>query len=746
MNKEIQSPGSGGYRLASEDSPYLLHHATNPVEWWPWCPEAFAVARERDLPIFLSIGYATCHWCHVMERESFERADCAARMNKSFVCIKVDREQRPDVDDIYMQACQIYTQATEGRASGGWPLSAFLEPLSGRPFFVGTYYPPEPAWGRPSFQQLLDSISSAWSTRKDELIEQSKMVADAVTTALAANHEAGKISPSLAARAALQLTQIHDHDHGGFGSAPKFPQPAYFSLLLAAGGKQGSEIVRASLTKMACGGVFDQVAGGFHRYAVDQAWMIPHFEKMLYDNALLAPLYAQVAAEYNDPFLQQISERTLAFVESELSVAHGGFYCALDADVGEKEGVGHVWTPDHVRRVLDQAAITTDEQDRLLSATHMDRPANFRDPHHPHDPPTWVLQMNTTADALDAIVQRGLDVLHQDRKTWPQPLLDDKVLLGWNGFMIEGFAVAGWWLGNDAWKARAEEAARWIFDNMRTPQGWMRCWRGGRVSIPATLEDIAGIANACVSIWRNGKDPIWIKRASELYLIAREDFFDCENGRWSDVRSGDSMLFVRPRSCNDGAIPSGVASILRLALALIEAGNDAPLHQDVAAAFQALATNLNDQPLSMANMLALFPLAQTIVPEAFITRDGTTHSPSATSVSNEIDGMKVQWRNGFVEVQLEAEAEVLANDASPRGLLVRALAADRVELDVEYPSPSASHDGASYLTGSFQIRVRQRSGGAAGPAKITLSASICRKGVCAAPQTVVLDADFTKAD
>ena len=741
---------TGGNRLGKEDSPYLLQHAGNPVEWWPWCPEAFEVARKRNVPIFLSIGYATCHWCHVMEHESFENAECAAQMNKSFVCIKVDREQRPDVDDIYMQACQIYTQATEGRASGGWPLSAFLEPSNGMPFFVGTYYPPQPAWGRPSFQQLLDSISNSWSTREAAMIEQSKRIADAVTSAIATEHPPGKISATIAARAALQLLQIEDREHGGFGSAPKFPQPAYFSLLLAAGGEQGGQVVRSSLTKMACGGVFDQVAGGFHRYSVDEAWMIPHFEKMLYDNALLAPLYAQVAAENHDPFLRQICERTLQFVNRELAIPRGGFYCALDADVNGKEGTGHAWSPDRVRTVLESSGILAEDQALLLSVTGMDGAANFRDPHHPNDPPTWVLQMRDPGDALNEKVQRALETLHKNRMTWPQPLRDDKVLLGWNGLMIEGFADSGRWLENDAWKARAEEAANWIFDNLQTTDGWMRCWRSGRASIPATLEDIAGIANACMSIWRNSKEPKWLARAGDLYSSARETFFESEHGRWSDVRAGDSMLFVRPRSCNDGAVPSGTSSILRVMTSLIQAGEDHLLRSDLSISLQAIATTLAEQPLSMANTLSLLPVAQQIVPEVFTAGAVAVQPTSIHAKADTIEGLEIRWTNGAVEIIAEADVEVLAHDGSPRGLRVRVHAPIEIEIETKYPTPIVTHDGAKYLTGLFRIPVRQRKIAAPSAVKLLVTVSVCRKGVCAAPQfvelSVELQTEFSKGD
>lgn len=612
---------SGGHRLAVTQSPYLLQHASNPVAWWPWCAEAFAEARARDLPIFVSIGYATCHWCHVMERESFANQECAARLNESFIAIKVDREQRPDVDDAFMSACQIYTQASEGRASGGWPLSAFLDPQSGFPFFVGTYFPPEPAWGRASFTQLLDGLSEAWKSRRPALIEQSRRIAHAVSGAVAVDHPPKKIRLGCAERAAASLMRLFDADHGGFGSAPKFPQPSYLSLVREAGGSAGKAIVHTTLTKMALGGLFDQVAGGFHRYSVDAAWNVPHFEKMLYDNALLVPLYAQCAAASGDAYLSQICQRTLEFVDRELSLPHGGFYCALDADVDHREGAGHVWNASQVATTLEQAGLSREQIEEFMRATGLDGAANFSDPHQSDEPASWVLQMRSPQDALNPETCAALRVLHESRNRRNQPMRDEKALLGWNGLMIEAFAHAGSALNNPKWIARASTAAEWVFENLHTATGWQRCWYQGRASTSPALEDLASLGNGCAKLASATGDERWWERATVLFGEARREFFDHESGRWHDSCADDSVLFVRPRNLHDGATPSGTTCVVRLMIALAGRSDDASLRTDLVRTLEAVGESVSDQPLAMTAMVALLNQAQVLVPSAFEKSD-----------------------------------------------------------------------------------------------------------------------------
>jgi len=319
-------------RLAQETSPYLLQHARNPVDWHPWGEEAFAEARRRDVPIFLSIGYSTCYWCHVMERESFEHETTAALLRERMVAIKVDREERPDVDDLMMTACQIFSQLTEGRASGGWPLTVFIDPHTLKPFFVGTYYPPKPSFGRPSFGELVVAMSEAWRDRRGDVESQAQRLAELVAEQLAAPAPQRALSAQTVQQAVAMLMQSADHQHGGFGGAPKFPQPSYLQLLLHAQPASGNETIRRFLhetaTAMAMGGLFDQVGGGFHRYCVDASWTVPHFEKMLYDNGQLASVYALLVERTSDAFLATALRRTGDYLLREMRSEEGLFRSA----------------------------------------------------------------------------------------------------------------------------------------------------------------------------------------------------------------------------------------------------------------------------------------------------------------------------------------------------------------------------------------------------------------------------------
>ncbi|MFO0872595.1 MAG: DUF255 domain-containing protein [Phycisphaerales bacterium] len=341
-------------RLARETSPYLLQHAHNPVDWFPWGEEAFAEARRRNVPIFLSIGYSTCYWCHVMERESFEDEATAALLNERMVAIKVDREERPDVDEIYMTACQVFTQLTEGRASGGWPLSVVLEPATLRPFFVGTYFPPREMYGRTSFAQVVTALSDAWMNRRDDVLTQADRLATLVRDQLAQAPPRRAVGDATVKEAVGTLMRVHDREHGGFGGAPKFPQVPYLNLLAQVAWDNATvrEALRRTADEMAIGGLFDQVGGGFHRYCVDATWTVPHFEKMLYDNGQLASFYATLVERTGDPYHAETLRRTLDYVLREMTSQEGAFFSAQDAEVDAREGASYVWTPDELKAAL----------------------------------------------------------------------------------------------------------------------------------------------------------------------------------------------------------------------------------------------------------------------------------------------------------------------------------------------------------------------------------------------------------
>jgi uncharacterized protein len=568
-------------RLARETSPYLLQHAHNPVDWYPWGEEAFAEARQRDVPIFLSVGYSTCYWCHVMERESFESAIIARIMNEKFVNVKVDREERPDLDDIYMMA----TQVLSGR--GGWPMSCFLEPRSLRPFWCATYFPPEPRMGMPGFAQVLESISEAWRNKREDVLEQAGRVAEVVGEHMSAREAPAALGAEQVSRAAQALLQMLDRTEGGFGGAPKFPQPANLEFLLDVRASAGDDATRAALDealrltldKMAIGGVRDQVGGGFHRYSVDAMWTVPHFEKMLYDNAQLARVYARAAAAYNDDYYRHIALNTFGYVKQEMTGPHGAFYSAQDAEVDGREGANYVWTAEEVKQALD-----ADDAAFALKVYSLDRGPNFRDPHHADAPPVNVLRMDERPESLaarlgadDAEFRQRLErincTLYGARARRKQPRLDDKVLASWNGLMIQALADASRLLNIVEYTAVAARASAFIAAHMSAPAGetgLRRSFREGRAHSPAVLEDYACMIAGLVALARQSGEHTHAAEARRLLREAEELFGDAETGGYFDARAEQRELFVRPRSTHDGAIPSASSMMLHALIDLHE--------------------------------------------------------------------------------------------------------------------------------------------------------------------------------
>jgi uncharacterized protein len=577
-----------GNRLAQETSPYLLQHAHNPVDWYPWGEEAFSEARRRDVPIFLSVGYSTCYWCHVMERESFENPAIARIMNERFVNVKVDREERPDVDDIYMTA----TQVLSGR--GGWPMSCFLEPQSLRPFWCATYFPPEPRMGMPGLGQVLESISESWRVQRAEVVEQAGRVADVVQEHIAPRQAPAALGGGQVSKAAQALLKMLDRTWGGFGGAPKFPQPANLEFLLDVRENAGDEATRSAidealrltLDKMAIGGVRDQIGGGFHRYSVDAMWTVPHFEKMLYDNAQLARVYARAAVVYGDDYYRQIAGSTLGYVKLEMTGEHGAFFSAQDAEVDGREGVNYVWTAEELAEALEPA-----DAEFALKAYSLDRGPNFRDPHHPGAPAVNILRMDERPDKMAARLgisesefrERLARIncrLYGVRAKRKQPRLDDKVLASWNGLMIQAMADASRLLGGEDHARLGARAAAFIAERMMGGEGdeqgggsrgLRRSFRGGRAAMPAVLEDYACMVAALAALARQGSDPArHIGLARELVEQAEQLFGDRETGGWHDARAEQRELFVRPRSLHDGAIPSASSMMLHALIDLHE--------------------------------------------------------------------------------------------------------------------------------------------------------------------------------
>ena len=620
-------PDRPANRLAGTQSPYLLQHAHNPVDWWPWGAEAIAEARRRQVPLFVSIGYSTCYWCHVMERESFESVMAAGVLNEVCVPVKVDREQRPDVDELMMTACQVFTQLTEGRSSGGWPLNVFLDPETLEPFFCGTYFPPQPAFGRPSFVDLVRAVDGAWKSDRAGMAEQAKRIADivrrqmALPAAGAAGDAATLGSTDTAEQVGGALLRMADPTNGGFGGAPKFPTPPYPRFLMDAGGPAMEQVVRRTLDAMAIGGLFDQVGGGFHRYTVDATWTVPHFEKMLYDNGQLASLYADAFRRWRDPFHAEAARRTCEYVIREMVGEGGRFLSAQDAEVDAREGANYVWTPEEARAALEAAGCVADWAfaARLYG---LDGAANFKDPHHADAPAVHVLRLSARPDALAremgitdaefAARRTRVDAaLLAARSLRRQPGTDDKTIAAWSGLMAEGMADAGAALGELAFLDAAARAASFVLVQMRGVDGALRrTWRGGTASVDGFLEDYACMANACLALADATGGPHWRGEARALLAAAEARFLDPASGAWFDTVEGAADLFVRVRSVDDGAVPSGTASILRAMIRLGRAERDVAMLDRAERAIAAIAPALREQPVaSSGTVLAARALA-----------------------------------------------------------------------------------------------------------------------------------------
>jgi uncharacterized protein YyaL (SSP411 family) len=543
--------------LESETSPYLLGHARNPVDWYPWAPEALERAKREDKPIFLSIGYAACHWCHVMERESFENEAIAKLLNEHFVSIKVDREERPDLDEIYMTA----TVALSG--SGGWPMSVFLTPEQ-EPFFAGTYYPPSDKYGRPGFPTLLTRIAELWSTRREDLLKQ----ATELTLHVRGGYElppAASIPESATEQAIEELARSFDPRWGGFGQAPKFP-PAPALFLLArhrqrSGDQRSLRLLTVTLDGMKNGGMYDQVGGGFARYSTDERWLVPHFEKMLYDNAELARVYLEALQLTRDPEYRRVASETLDYVTREMQGADGGYFSATDADSEGEEGKFFVWKLDEIQALLDR-----DDAERFAFFYDVTAEGNWEEKNvlwRRHTLEEAARSLGERPEVLEASLARSRKTLYEARAKRVPPLLDDKVIAAWNGLMIgamaEGFRV----LRERRYLASAERAAAYVFGTLRRPDGGLfRTARHGRAHLDACLEDYAYLADAFVTLYEAGAPLVWLERALELAERIVADFADGPGAFFATAR-GHERLVARPREGHDGALPNANAVAAR---------------------------------------------------------------------------------------------------------------------------------------------------------------------------------------
>jgi uncharacterized protein YyaL (SSP411 family) len=533
--------------LVNETSPYLLQHADNPVDWYPWGEQALQKAQAGDKPIFLSIGYSACHWCHVMAHESFEDERVAAILNEHFVSVKVDREERPDLDRIYMSAVQALT------GSGGWPMSVFLTP-NGRPFYGGAYFPPAPHYGMPSFTQVLLAVADAWRNRRQELVEGGEQLVAAIErqTSITGNLKPETLTPETLTPETLHIAMENlwdrfDSVHGGWGAAPKFPQPMALEFLLryhhTTGDPRAPQMVTQTLEAMARGGMYDQLGGGFHRYSVDDHWLVPHFEKMLYDNAQLARVYLHAWQVTGKPFYRAIVEETLDYVVREMTSPEGGFYSTQDADSEGEEAKFFVWTPDEVRSVLG------DQADRFIEAYGVTERGNFEGKN--------ILELKCSLEERDALANARLQ-LFEVREGRIHPGRDDKVLTSWNGLMLVAFAEAARVLDRDDYRLVAERNAGFLLSDLRTPDGRLyHTWKAGVAKGNGFLEDYAHLIEGLIELYQTTFAPRWYVAAHELAETMIEHFSAAEG--FYDTSDDHEALIVRPRELQDNAMPSGNA-------------------------------------------------------------------------------------------------------------------------------------------------------------------------------------------
>src|SRR5579884_3970966 len=564
-------------RLAGEISPYLLQHADNPVEWYPWDQEALERARAEDRPILLSVGYAACHWCHVIERESFEDPATAALMNEHFVCVKVDREERPDIDAVYMDA----VVALSGH--GGWPMTVFLTP-DREPFFGGTYFPPEPRHGLPAFRQVLLAVAEAWRDRRDDAVASARNLTDHIRAGAARTaSDDGQLTPELLEEAERNLRDGFDPTWGGWGRAPKFPPAPVLELLLRRGEE---EMTRRTLDGMALGGMHDLVGGGFHRYSVDERWLVPHFEKMLYDNALLASVYLRAARRFDDERYGRIADLTLDYLERELALDGGGFASAQDADTDGVEGLTYTWAPGE------------GAPDELLQ---------------PFEDGRFVLR-----GTLDDDLRARLLALREQR---PKPALDDKAIASWNGLALAAFAQGG----------RIDTAtrlARFLLGPLSTPEGRLhRTWRHGTAKGTAFLEDYAAVAHGLLELHVASGDPAWLRESHRVATLAVALYAEDEGGGFFQSPHDGEQLVARKKELEDHPVPSGNSLLAHVLLLLGRIWGDDELERRALSALALSGEALARVPTAFG--WALVALDQHLAPRRELAIVGPPDAPVA---------------------------------------------------------------------------------------------------------------------
>ena len=676
-------------RLADETSPYLLQHANNPVDWFPWGGDALARAKLLDRPIFLSIGYAACHWCHVMERESFEDEATAKLLNDQFVAIKVDREERPDLDSIYMSAVQAMT------GSGGWPMSVFLTP-DGQPFYGGTYFPDQPRHGMPSFRQVLDGVAQAWHGQRSEVIAAGQRLVSALVeqSRTVAPGSGPVIDADLFTTVNAALVGAFDQVNGSWGGAPKFPHPMtieYLLRVIKAGEPAPTDLVRFTLDKMADGGIRDQLGGGFHRYATDARWLVPHFEQMLYDNAQLARAYLHAWSTFDEPRYRDVAIGTLDYMIRELTTDDGAFAASQDADTEGIEGLTFTWRAPEIREVLGPVAAA-----RFAEAYGVSDEGNWED--------VTILSRIWPADGqppfrddadLEADLAASRAKLLERRAARAQPARDDKALAAWNGLAIAAFAEAGRLLDRPDYTDAAVRAATTIVDGLLADDGTLqRSWKDGRAVGAGVLEDYSHLAEGLLALYETTFDERWFTLARGLadQILVR---FEDPAGGFYDTASDHERLITRPKDPQDNAVPSGGAMATTVLLRLA-AWTGEGRYRDVAErALGTVAPYLTRYPSGFAQWLVAAAFAAGDVVEVAVVGD-----PGEDATGALLEPVRTRWRP-FQVLAAAAPATVLASAV--------ALLHDRVAIDGQ-PTAYVCRDFACELPVTDPEALRSRLG------------------------------------
>ena len=584
-------------KLAEETSPYLLQHAENPVDWYPWGQEALDRARQEDKPILLSIGYSSCHWCHVMAHESFEDEATAKVMNDLFINIKVDREERPDLDAIYMQAVQAMT------GHGGWPMTMFLTPF-GEPFYGGTYYPPEDRQGMPSFRRVLESVADAYRNKPDAVAQTSRQLVALYDSAKTRARSEGAITPRVLDLAYRGIAQKFDVRHAGFDAAPKFPPTMTLDFLLRYWRRTGAEyalqMTRETFRAMARGGIYDQIGGGFHRYSVDTIWLVPHFEKMLYDNALLVRLGAHLWQATRDDEVRRVTVETIGWVAREMTAPEGGFYSSLDADSEGEEGRFYVWSAAELDQLLGSDAGVVRDYYGVTAG------GNFEGSNILHvrtDPSLIAAKAGISPQLFDKILADAKETLYpvRSRREWPGR--DDKVIAAWNGLMLRGIATAARVLEDEGFRKLAVKNGEFLHREMIHNGRVMRSWTSGQAKISGFLEDYAAVALGFLALYELTFDGVWVDRATDLANSMIKWFWDDELGLFFDSPSDSENLITRPRDVTDNAIPSGNSLAVDLLQSLAELRRDPEMSRRATFIVESLATPMLQYPTAFGHLL-----------------------------------------------------------------------------------------------------------------------------------------------